>query len=138
MANQANSKLWCISYTGYVLAKEIVSLPSLQLMYSYLNELTLYAHWKWSKQYLLLLLSVVSTLSIVACWRDTQHKHYIFCHDSLKLSGTNSETHNTNTAFTETHWRWNKQCLLSGVSAHMCWRDATRALNLLPWLIEVE
>jgi len=28
---------------GYVLAKEIVSLLSLQLMYSYLNELTLYA-----------------------------------------------------------------------------------------------
>ena len=38
-ANQANSKLWCISYTGYVLAKEIVSLLSLQLMQSYLNEL---------------------------------------------------------------------------------------------------
>ena len=41
-ANQANSKLCCISYTGYVLAKEIVSLLCLQLMYSYLNELTLY------------------------------------------------------------------------------------------------
>ena len=39
-ANQANSKF---SYTGYVLAKEIVSLLSLQLMYSYINELTLYA-----------------------------------------------------------------------------------------------
>ena len=39
--NQASSKLWCISFTGYVLAKEIVSLRSLQLMYSYLNELTL-------------------------------------------------------------------------------------------------
>jgi len=39
-ANQANSKLW--GYTGYVLAKEIVSLISLQLMCSYWNELTLY------------------------------------------------------------------------------------------------
>ena len=37
-ANQANSKLRCISYTGYVLVKEIVS-----NVYSYLNELTLYA-----------------------------------------------------------------------------------------------
>ena len=43
VANQANIKLRCISYTGYVLAKEIMSLLSLQLMYSYLNELTLYA-----------------------------------------------------------------------------------------------
>ena len=43
-ANQANSTLWCISYTGYVLAKEIVSLLSLQLMYSYLNELEFYIH----------------------------------------------------------------------------------------------
>ena len=34
-ANQANGKLWYISYTGYVLAKEIVSLLSLQLMHSY-------------------------------------------------------------------------------------------------------
>ena len=42
-ANQANSKLCCISYTGYALVKEIVSLLSLQLMYGYLNELTLYA-----------------------------------------------------------------------------------------------
>jgi len=42
-ANQANSNLRCISCTGYALAKEIVSLLSLQLMYSYLNELTLYA-----------------------------------------------------------------------------------------------
>ena len=41
VANQANSKLWCISYTAYVLAKEIVSLLSLQLMYSYLNKFTL-------------------------------------------------------------------------------------------------
>jgi len=39
-ANQANSN---INYTGYALAKEIVSLLSLQLMYSYLNELTFYA-----------------------------------------------------------------------------------------------
>jgi len=37
-ANQTNSKLWCISYAGYALAKEIVSLLSLQLMYSYSNE----------------------------------------------------------------------------------------------------
>jgi len=43
VANQASSKLWCVSYTGYVLAKEIVSLLSLQLLYSDLNELTLYA-----------------------------------------------------------------------------------------------
>jgi len=35
--------LCTLGYTGYVLAKEIVSLLSLQLMYSYLNELTLYA-----------------------------------------------------------------------------------------------
>jgi len=41
-ANQANSKL-CINYTGYALATEIVSLLSLLLMYSYLNELTLCA-----------------------------------------------------------------------------------------------
>jgi len=27
-----------------------------------------------------MLLSWVSTLSIVACWRDTQHKHCIYCH----------------------------------------------------------
>jgi len=38
-------------------------------------------HWKWSKQYLLLLLSGVSALSIAACWRDMQHKHCIYCHD---------------------------------------------------------
>jgi len=32
-------------------------------------------------------LSGVSTLSIVACWRDTQHKHCIYC-DSLKVEQT--------------------------------------------------
>jgi len=41
-ASQGNSKL-CISNTGYVLAKEIVSLLSLQLMYNFSNELTLNA-----------------------------------------------------------------------------------------------
>jgi len=39
-------------------------------------------HWKWNKQYLLLLLSGMSELSIIAaCWRDTQHKHCIYCRD---------------------------------------------------------
>ena len=28
-------------------------------------------------------------LGIVACWRGTQHKHCVYCHDSLKLSGMN-------------------------------------------------
>ena len=52
---------------------------------------TAVTHWKWNKQYLLLILSGVSALSIITmCWRHTQHKHCIYCHDSLKLSGTNS------------------------------------------------
>ena len=73
----------------------------------------------------MLLLSVVSALSIVACWRDVQHKHGIYCRDSLKLSGTNSETRNTSTAFTVNHWKWSKQCLSadSALSIVMCWRD---------------
>jgi len=37
----------------------------------------------WNKQYLLLLLSGMSTLNIIVCWRDTQHKHCLYCHDSL-------------------------------------------------------
>ena len=41
-ANQTSSKLRCLSYTGYVLANEIVSLLSLQLMHNYLNKLSLY------------------------------------------------------------------------------------------------
>jgi len=32
-----------------------------------------------------LLLSGESALSIVTCWRDTQHKHCIYCRDSLKV-----------------------------------------------------
>jgi len=45
-------------------------------------------HWKWNKQCLLLLLSGVSALSIIAaCWRDMQHKHYIYC-DLLKVEQT--------------------------------------------------
>ena len=78
-------------------------------------------------------------VTVVVCWRDTQHKRCIYCRDSLKLSGTNmqwsfilllikwsvcilshvGETHNTSTAFTVTHWKWNNQCLfllLNGVS----------------------
>jgi len=50
-----------------------------------------------------------------------------------------NKTHNTSTAFTVTHWKWNKQCLLTEMSALSivaCWRDATQALHLLPWLLE--
>ena len=85
------------------------------------GQLSHFPHWKWNKRCLLLLLSGVSTISIVACWRDTKHKHCIYYRNSLKLSGTNSETHNTSTAFTVIHWKWKKQCLLSGASA--LWRD---------------
>jgi len=90
------------------------------------GQLSHFLHWKWNKQCLLLLLGAVSALSIVACWRDTQHKHCIYCCDSVRLSETNSETHNTSAAFTVTYWKWNKQCLLSGVPALniiVCWRD---------------
>ena len=45
---------------------------------------------------------------------------------------TNSETQNTSTTFTVTGRKWNKQCLLSGVSGLSivtCWTDATQALH---------
>jgi len=46
---------------------------------------------QWNNQCLLLLLNGVSALSIIAtCWRDTNHRHCIYCCDSLKLSRTNS------------------------------------------------
>ena len=46
------------------------------------GQLSHFPHWKWTKQ---CLLSGVSALSIIACWRDTQQKHCIYCCDSLKL-----------------------------------------------------
>jgi len=51
-------------------------------------------HWKWNKQCLLLLLSGVSVLSIITvCWRDTQHKHYIYCPDHWRPRLMTSDDH---------------------------------------------
>jgi len=110
------------------------------------GQLSHFPHWKWNKQYLLLLLSGVSALiaCIVVYWRDTiqalhllpwlieteWNKHCLFMllliEWSVCILPHVGETYNTTTAFTITHWKWNKQCLLSGVSALSivaCWRD---------------
>ena len=79
----------------------------------------------------------MSILSIVASWKDTWHEHCIYNHLSLKLSGTNSETQNTSTAFTVTHWKWNSVCWAEYL--HLCaGKTSTQALHLLLWLIESE
>ena len=43
-------------------------------------------HWKWNKQYYACCYYWMECL--IACWRDTQHKHPIYCRDSLKVEQT--------------------------------------------------